>query len=374
MSFLTANVKIYPIMKNLVTNLYLKAKTMGGELTLSADEISRFIGGKVMGDGGAKVKDMSSAAFAKEGDITFASTEEELSAAEKSKASCVLTTVKKDRYSKPVILVDDIKRALTVMYNAMLEIKPPRKGSIHPTAVISEKTRLGKNVSVGPYAVIEEDVQIGDNSAIGANCYVGRKTAIGNNCRIYPNTVIYDQTVIRDKVIVHSGSVIGADGFGYVPRGEKIYKVPQMGNVIIEDNVEIGANTCIDRGTFANTVVGEGTKIDNLVQVAHNTKIGRNVLIAGQTGIAGSCEIGDGTMMGGNVGVADHVRVGKNAKIGAKTGVHGHVPEGKTIFGYPYREADEARKMHALLSLLIKHSRKLRAFLRTLPEPGKGGS
>jgi UDP-3-O-[3-hydroxymyristoyl] glucosamine N-acyltransferase len=371
---LTPDVRIYPIMKNLLTNLYLKAKTLGGELTLSADEISKIIGGKVIGDGATKIKDMSSTAFAKEGDITFASTEEGLLAAEKSKAACVLTTVKKDRYSKPVILIDDIKRALTVMYNAMLEIKPPRKGAVHPTAVVSEKARLGKNVSVGPYAVIEENAEIGDNSVIDANCYVGRETTIGNDCRIYPNTVIYDQTVIRNKVIVHSGSVIGADGFGYVPKGEKIYKVPQLGNVIIEDNVEIGANTCIDRGTFANTVVGQGTKIDNLVQVAHNTRIGKNVLIAGQSGLAGSCEVGDGTMMGGNVGVADHVVIGKNAKIGAKTGVHGNVPEGATIFGYPYREAGEARKLHALLSLLLKKSRKLRAFLRTLPEPDKGGS
>ena len=356
-------------MKKIITDLYMKAKTLSGDLTLSANEIAQFIGGSVSGDGGVKVKDMASIAFAKEGDIIFATNEEELVLAEKSAAECILTDVKKDSYSKTVILVDDIKRALTMMYNAMLEIKPPEKGSIHPTALISETAKLGKNVSVGPFAVIEGNVSIGDNAVIGANCFIGKDTTIGDLSRIYPNVVVYYQTVIGSKVVIHSGSVIGSDGFGYVPKDGKIYKVPQLGNVIIKDNVEIGANTCIDRGTFTTTIIEPFTKIDNLVQIAHNVKINKNVLIAGQSGIAGSSEIGEGTMMGGNVGVADHVKVGKNVKIGAKTGVHGNVRDDKTIFGYPYREAAEAKKLHGLLSLLIKNSGKLRAFLRTLPDP-----
>jgi UDP-3-O-[3-hydroxymyristoyl] glucosamine N-acyltransferase len=349
----------------------MKAKTLSGDFTLSANEIAQFLGGSVIGDGSVKIKDMSAIAFSEDGDITFADNEEELPLAEKSAATCILTTVKKDAYSKTVIVVDDIKRALTMMYNAMLEIKPPEKGNIHPTAIISEKAKLGKNVSVGPFAVIEDNVCIGDDAAIGANCFIGRDTIIGNLSRIYQNVVVYYRTVIGSKTIIHAGSVIGADGFGYVPKDGKIYKVPQLGNVIIGDNVEIGANTCIDRGTFTTTVIGPSTKIDNLVQIAHNVKIDKNVFIASQSGIAGSSEVGEGTMMGGAVGVADHVKIGKNVKIGGKTGVHGNVKEGKTIFGYPYREADDAKRLHGLLSVLIKHSGKLRAFLRTLPEQNR---
>ncbi|MBD3427169.1 MAG: UDP-3-O-(3-hydroxymyristoyl)glucosamine N-acyltransferase [Candidatus Omnitrophica bacterium] len=355
-------------MKKILTNLYMKAKTMSGDLSLSANEIATFLGGSVKGDGGVRIKDISSITFSREGDITFASDGEELDAACKSPASCVLTTVAKDSYPKTVILVDDLKRALTMMYNAMLEIKPPEKGSVHPTAVVSESARLGKNVAVGPYSVIGDNSRIGDNCVIGSGCSIGREVTVGELSHIYPNVVIYDQTVMGRKVIVHSGSVIGSDGFGYVPKDGKIYKVPQMGNVIIEDNVEIGANTCIDRGTFTTTVVGDSTKIDNLVQVAHNTRIARNVLIAGQCGIAGSCEIGEGTMMGGNAGIADHSKVGSNVKIGAKTGVTGRVADGKTVFGYPHREAEDARKLYGLMSLFLRHMKKFKRFIRSLPE------
>jgi UDP-3-O-[3-hydroxymyristoyl] glucosamine N-acyltransferase len=179
---------------------------------------------------------------------------------------------------------------------------------------------------------------------------------------------VYDYTAFGDRVTVHSGSVIGADGFGYVPKEGKIYKVPQMGNVVIEDDCEIGANSCIDRGTFASTVIGKGTKIDNLVQVAHNVKLGRNVLIAGQTGLSGSVSVGDNTMIGGQVGVADHVRIGNNVKLGAKAGVSGTVEDNKVLLRNPARDPLKTRKLDGILSLLVKNAKKVKTFIRNLPE------
>jgi len=358
-------------MKELFTKLYIKSKTLTGSLSISAAEIAKFIGGEVAGDGSAKINDMSSVAFCKPGNITFASNEEDLAAAEKSPASCILTTVKKEKYAKTAIVVDDMKKALTMMYNAMLELKPRPKGEVHPTAVISQSARIGRNAMVGPYAVIEDDVKIGDNARIGSGCFVGKETVMGDLCELFSNVVLYPQTVLGDKVTIHAGSVIGADGFGYVPRGEKIYKVPQMGNVIIGDNVEIGANSCVDRGTFTTTVIGSSTKLDNLVQVAHNVKIGKAVLIAAHVGIGGSTEIGDNTMIGGSVGVSDHVTMGNNVKVGGKSGVHGKIKDGVTVMGYPAIDADDFRKFMAARSLLVKHLSRLKKLIRQTPDDGE---
>lgn len=334
----------------------------------TVDEIAKLVGGTVIGDGKIQVKGMASFDFAEEGDVTFAFDEEGLQRAGKSKASCVFTTAHVEDYPKTVLRVGDMKQALTVLYNAMLEMAPPEKGVIHPSAVIAESAGLGENVSVGAHAVIGEAARIGDNTAVGANCVIGKNVTIGQGSFLAPNVTVYDNTVIGNKVIIHSGTVIGADGFGYVPMEGKIYKVPQMGNVVIEDEVEIGANSCVDRGTFTTTVIGRGTKIDNLVQIAHNVKLGRNVLIAAQSGIAGSAAVGDNVMMGGQVGVSDHVSIGNNVKIGAKTGVTSRVGENKVLFGYPYREASEARKLHGLLSLLLRNASKIKALLRELPK------
>jgi UDP-3-O-[3-hydroxymyristoyl] glucosamine N-acyltransferase len=355
------------IMKKLLTDLYIKSKTLGGELSLSVDEISKFIGGTVIGNGKAKIRDIVYREFAGESDMTFALDERELEEAAGTKAACVVTTIKKDNYPKTILLVDDIKKALVMMYNGMLEIKPPKKGQVHPTAVIAKDVKTGKNADIGPYATLESGVCLGDNVRIGANCFIGEGTTIGDGTIIYPNVVIYDHMRIGRKVIIHASTVIGADGFGFVPKGDKIYKVPQMGNVVIGDNVEIGSCSCIDRGTFGQTVIGDNTKIDNLVQIAHNVKIGKNVFVAGQSGIAGSSTVGDNTMMGGQVGISDHVDVGKNVKLAAKTGISGRVPDGRVMFGYPAREASETKQMYAALNVITKYRRQLLRFLKTLP-------
>jgi len=335
---------------------------------ITVEEIAKLVGGTVYGDGNIRIKDMVSPSFAKEGDMTFAFDDEDFKRAGKTEASCVLAVTNGKNYPKTILQVDDIKLAMTVIYNEMIKLRIHGKGAIHPTAIIDDTAKLGKDVLVGPNVVIGGSTKIGDNVFIGANCVIGKNVTIGEKTYLFPNITVYDCSEIGKNVTIHSGTVIGADGFGYIPKDGKIYKVPQMGKVIIEDDVEIGANVCIDRGTFDTTVIGEGAKIDNLVQIAHNIKIGKNVIIAAQTGIAGSTSIGENTMMGGMVGIADHIKIGKNVKIGGKTGVTGHIRDNEVIFGYPHRTAESARMLHALQGLLLKHSRKFRKFLRTLPD------
>ncbi len=331
-------------------------------------EAAKLVNGTVVGNGEITVKGMEAYDVAEEGDITFALDEAELELAGKSKASCVFTTLSVENYSKTILKVPDMKLAITILYNALLETEIPAKCFIHSRASIAESAILGKNVSIGFNVMVGDNVRIGDNTVIDANCVVGKNVTIGKGSRFYPNVTIYDNMVIGNKVRVHSGSVIGADGFGYMPVDGKIYKIPQLGKVEIEDDVEIGANVCIDKGMFVSTVIGAGTKIDNQVQIAHNTKLGKNVLIAAQGGIAGSTTVGDNTVIGGQVGITDHVNVGKNVKIGARTAVLSSVEDNKTVFGYPHREASDAKRLYALLSLLLKNSRKFRAFLRKLPD------
>ena len=178
-------------------------------------------------------------------------------------------------------------------------------------AVLENNVTLGNEVYIGPYAVIGENASIGDGSAILAGVYIGNNVKVGKNCRIYPYAVIYDDVVIGNNVIIHSGSIIGADGFGYKFRNNMHVKVPQVGNVVIDDNVEIGANTCIDRGALGSTMIGAGSKIDNLVQIGHNNKVGKNVIMCGLTGVSGSCNIEDYAILAGSSGIADHVTIGR---------------------------------------------------------------
>ncbi len=197
----------------------------------------------------------------------------------------------------------------------------PISAHIFSQAVISETAILGKNLHIGAFVTLGEHTVVGDNSIIFANVQVGHQVKIGKNCKIYPQVVIYDHTHIGDNVTIHAGSVIGADGFGYKFRNNQHIKVPHVGNVVIADNVEIGANTCIDRGALGSTYIGEGSKIDNLVQLGHNNKVGKNVIICGQSGISGSCTIEDGAILAGSSGIADHVTIGHHAVVMARSGV-----------------------------------------------------
>jgi UDP-3-O-[3-hydroxymyristoyl] glucosamine N-acyltransferase len=215
-------------------------------------------------------------------------------------------------------------------------------------------------VYVGSYAVIGENAVIGDGSDILAGVYIGKNAKIGRNCRIHPYAVIYDDVEIGDNVIIHSGAVIGAEGFGYKFRNGAHVKVPQVGNVVIEDNVEIGANTCIDRGALGSTVIGMGSKIDNLVQIGHNNKVGKHVIMCGQVGVSGSCTIEDYAILAGSAGVADHVTIGRGAIVLARSGIAGDVKAGAQVFGSPAKDKKEAYKEQIAISKLPELLKKVK--------------
>ena len=259
--------------------------------------------------------------------------------------------------------VDDKPEALALLVCADPEISfikavellhPDRKydNKIAPQAILETNVTLGNELYIGPYAIIGENASIGDHSQILAGVYIGRNVKIGKHCRIHPYAVIYDDVEIGDHVIVHSGAIIGADGFGYKFRNNQHVKVPQVGNVIIEDHVEVGANTCIDRGALGSTKIGAGSKIDNLVQIGHNNNVGKHVIMCGLTGVSGSCTIGDYAILAGSSGVADHVTIGQGAVVMARSGVAGDIKAGTQVFGSPAKEKRVAYKEQLALSKL----------------------
>ncbi len=231
---------------------------------------------------------------------------------------------------------------------------------IAPQAVLENNVILGDHVYIGPYAIIGENSNIGDGTVILAGAYIGKQVKIGKNCKIYPYAVIYDDVVLGDNVIIHSGAIIGADGFGYKFRNYVHVKVPQVGNVVIDDNVEIGANTCVDRGALGSTVIGAGSKIDNLVQIGHNNKVGKNVIMCGLTGVSGSCTIEDYAILAGSSGVADHVTIGQGAVVMARSGVAGDVKAGAQVFGSPAKDKKTAYKEQIALSKLPELLKKVK--------------
>lgn len=248
--------------------------------------------------------------------------------------------------------------------NAVRIFNPERARvpGIHPTALIDPSVELGADIHVGPYVVIESGTRIGARCAILAHTFIGQNCALGDDCVIHPRAAIYHTVRIGHRVIVHSGSVVGADGFGYKFRGGKYTKIPHVGSVEIADDVEIGANTCIDRGTLGATRIGAGTKIDNLVQIGHNNEIGEHCILCGQVAIAGSCIVEDYVILGGNVGLADHCHMGKGSRAGAKTGVLGNIPAGQEVAGLFARERRVAiRAYSALMDLpvLMKRVKEL---------------
>lgn len=243
----------------------------------------------------------------------------------------------------------------------LLHPEPVFKRQVAEQAVLADTATLGFDVHVGPFASIGQYSSIGDSSTIEAGVRIGNHVAIGKNCRIHPNVVIYDNTVIGSDVIIHAGAIIGADGFGYKFRDNQHIKVPHVGHVEIADHVEIGANTCIDRGALGATRIGAGSKIDNLVQLGHNNVVGRNVIICGQSGISGSCTIEDGAILAGSAGVADHVTIGSRAVVMARSGISADVAPGTQVFGSPAKDKKVAWRELAALSKLPELLQKFKA-------------
>lgn len=290
-------------------------------------DIAAVLDGQITGDAELEINGVAGISDAKDGDITFVADKKWLKGLKDCGASAVILKEEIKDLGKPQIIVQNPLYGFSKLLGIFYPASHPDKG-ISGYAFISEKASLGENISVQPFAFISDGVKIGSGSIIYPNVFIGENVAIGSNCIIYPNAVIQHEVIIGSRVIIHSGAVVGSDGFGYVQEGGVYHKIPQIGTVIIEDDVEIGANTTIDRATTGVTIIGRGTKIDNLVQIGHNVRVGSNVIFVSQTGIGGSSEIGDGVILGGQVGVADHVTIEAGTMIAAKSGVMGKVTRG----------------------------------------------
>ena len=316
---------------------------------MKTGEIADLVGGDLSGDPDIEILNVASLDTAVSGDIAFVDKDSQIS----SDASCLLVPVTFSRqFSGSHILVEDPKLAFAKVA-AILHPPKHRQPEIHSSAVISESASLGKGLFIGAFVCIGDGSSIGDGSQFRAGSKVGDNVTIGTNCVLHPNVFVEDGCTIGDNVILHTGVVIGADGFGYVRDRAGYVKFPQIGTVVIEDNVEIGANSCVDRGALGETRIGEGTKIDNLVQIAHNVQIGKRVVIAAQTGISGSTVIEDDCVIGGQVGMGDHARVLSGAIIGSQAGVlPGKIVRPGVWWGTPVQPLDEYKIQNAHVKAL----------------------
>jgi len=311
----------------------------------SLAELAELIDGEVVGDSSIRICGACGIQNACRGEITFLTHPKYLPSLEKSQASSVIVGKDCSYTVKPVIRVEDPAKAfLKVMQLWQPDTQPLQKTGVHPSASVAASAKLGRHVFIDAGVVVGENCEIGDGSSILANTVLGEGCALGKNVLLYENVTVRDKTRIDSRVILHPGVVIGADGFGFETISGKHVKVPQRGNVWIQEDVEIGANSCVDRARFGTTVVKKGTKIDNLVQIAHNVSIGENCLIISQVGIAGSSEVGDNVILAGQAGVVDHVKIGRNSKIGAQGAVTHSVPENSVLLGSPARPIREVKE------------------------------
>ena len=321
--------------------------------TFTVEEMARQVGGTVVGEGSTVITGAASIETAREGDIVFAQTPHHFAQAEKSSGSCILVPRDIRESRKILIQVENPRLAFSTILALCYPPERPDPG-VHPSAVLGRDVRLGSDVSIGPYAVIGNAVELGDRAAIGPGCVIGDRTVIGRETLLYAHVTLYPNCRIGERVTIHSGAVVGSDGFGYVWDGTRHVKIPQVGDVVIDDDVEIGANTCIDRATLGSTMISRGVKIDNLVQVAHNVTVGQHTVLVAQVGIAGSSKIGAGSVLAGQVGVCDHVIIGDGVVVGAKSLVFAgkHVRAGEVVMGYPTRPMRKAKEQLAALAKL----------------------
>lgn len=323
-----------------------------GPKRLNLKEIAELVGGELVGRPDVPITGVAGIKEAKTGDITFVSNAKYLPFLDETEASAVITS--KDVSSSRLNLVRTANPSLafTTVINYFKPSQAPSPAGIHATAVIGAHVRLGSGVAIGPHVVIGDDAVIGDRTVIEANTFVGASSTIGADGRLYPNVTVREETRIGDRVIIHSGAVIGSDGFGYETLEGRHVKIPQTGFVEIGDDVEIGANVCIDRGRFQKTWIQSGVKIDNLVQVAHNVIVGENTLLISQCGISGSTEIGKNVIIAGQAGIVGHIQLGDGVIVGAGAGVTKSVPEKTIVLGQPAKPIQEQKRLIALINRL----------------------
>jgi UDP-3-O-[3-hydroxymyristoyl] glucosamine N-acyltransferase len=335
----------------------------------TVDELSAHVRGQVAGDGSVIIRRLAALDTAKENEVSFVEDMKLLEEARRSNASClVVPEAFPDLDGKSLIRV--AKPKLTFALLAEL-LHPParRERSVHPTAIVAPSSKVAADVFVGAYASIGERTVVGERTQIHPGVRIGEDVSIGSDCVIHPNAVVYDGARLGDRVILHAGAVIGADGFGYVRDEAGFHKFPQIGSVEIDDDVEIGAATCVDRGSLGVTRIGRGSKIDNLVQIAHNVQIGARVVIASQTGISGSTVIEDDAVIGGQVGMGDHARVQSGAVIGSKAGIlPGKIVRPGVWWGIPVQRLEDYKRLNAHVNRLPQLREEVKELQRRIAE------
>ena len=339
-------------------------------MEFSAKQIAEYIQGVIVGDENASVHTFAKIEEGIPGALSFLSNPKYTHFIYDTKSSIVL--VNKDfeperEIKTTLIKVDNAYESLAKLM-ALYEASIPKKTGIDPLASIAKTAKIGQNVYIGPFACIEDGAVIGDNTYIHPHVTVGYNAKVGENAILYPHVTVYHDCRIGNNCILHAGSVVGADGFGFAPSPEGYEKIPQIGIAILEDDVEIGANTCIDRATMGATVIHKGVKLDNLIQIAHNVEVGSNTVMASQVGVAGSAKIGEWCMFGGQVGVAGHITVGDRVNVGAQSGIPGNTKSGLTLMGYPAIDPRQFAKSAAVYKKLPEMYTELNRLQKEIEE------
>jgi UDP-3-O-[3-hydroxymyristoyl] glucosamine N-acyltransferase len=335
-------------------------------ITRTLAELATELGGDVVGDGATLLRGVAGIREALPGDITFLANARYEAHLAETRASAVICDRQVRECPIPMLQVENpylaFRQAVQVFRP---DLHRPAPG-VHASAVVAPDAVLGDGVSIGPHCVVEAGACLGARAVLMAGCVVGCDARVGEDTLLYPRVVVREECVIGARCIVHAGAVIGADGFGFAFDAGRYQKVPQVGNVVIGDDVEIGANTCIDRATTDSTRIGDGTKIDNLVQIGHNVNVGRHCIIVAQVGVAGSTELEDYVTLGGQVGVVGHIRIGKGAMVGAQSGVTKDVPAKAQVSGYPAVGHSAWKRLHVLLQRLPQLFQRARAIEQRL--------
>ena len=330
-------------------------------MEFSAQQIAALIGGKIEGDPSVTIKTLAKIEEAQPGSLTFLANPKYASYLPTTKASVVILTdgISNEKTSATLIKVKDGREAFTVLLEAYHNLQFSKKG-VEEHANVSKTAKIGKDTYIGSFTYVGENVVIGNNVKIFPNVFIGDNSKIGDNTVVYPGVKIYRDSTIGKNCTFHSGVVIGSDGFGFVPNSENNYrKMPQVGNVIIEDNVEIGSNSTIDRATMGSTIIRKGVKLDNLIQIGHNVEIGENTVVAAQSGIAGSTKVGRDCMIGGQVGIVGHLTIGNRVKIAAQSGISSNIKDNEVIQGSPAFNHFDYKKAYVLFRRLPELSKKI---------------
>jgi UDP-3-O-[3-hydroxymyristoyl] glucosamine N-acyltransferase len=331
----------------------------------TASEIAKYLQGEVVGDGNAVLIGFAPIEHAKPGDLTFAETEEFFARAEQSAATSIIADQRFNSSKKILIRVPNARIAFAKAL-ALFFPEPVRPAGIHPLAAVAASAQIDPTAHIGPHCTVGERVKIGPRSVLQGGNSVGDDSKLGEDVNLFPNVTIYPRTEIGNRVRIHAGTVIGSDGYGYVLDGGVHRKIPQIGNVIIHDDVEIGSNVTVDRGALGATVIGKGTKIDNLVQIAHNVQIGEHCLIIAQVGIAGSTRLGNYVVLAGQVGIGGHLKIGNQVTVGGQAGVMNDIPDKATWLGSPAqpdkqfkRQVIAIHRLPDLLKRIVEWEKKL---------------